>query len=90
MNIIKKGKAMGVNFWQGVPFDPDFILSIMDAEVTLYDTGLVHIDTGVEEITLSIHNCEIVWKYDLSSLHDTPPKNNIKLLRPGKEDKSEE
>lgn len=53
--------------------------SMMDAQVTLYDNGLIHLKTDFEDIHSHIHNCELIW--DFKSREPDPtdrePQDNV-------------
>lgn len=60
MKIMKKGSAMRVIF-----FYPGEEGTYMDhADVTLYENGIVHINSTQEETTTHLQNCEILWRYE--------------------------
>lgn len=71
MNIIKKDNAMRVVFF----YPGEEGTYVDNAEVTLYDNGIVHIVSTQEETTTHLQNCEILWRFEVEST------NNIRELR---------
>jgi len=68
--IIKKGKASRVVFF----YPGEEGTFIMNADVTLYQNGIVHIAHTHEELTTFISNVEIVWR-------DIVTKKSFKALK---------
>lgn len=63
VKIIKKGVAMRVVF-----FYPGEEGTYVDqAQVTLYESGLVHIQAASEETTTHVQNCEILWRFEVNA-----------------------
>lgn len=58
LKILKQGKAKKVVFFysgeEGTYLDQVF--------VTLFENGVVHLETGEEELTTNLRNCEILWE----------------------------
>lgn len=50
-----------------------------NAEVTLYDNGIVHIKSAQEESTTHLQNCEILWKFEVEAEDRT---QKVRLLKP--------
>ena len=73
--ILRQGKAQKVIFFysgeEGTYMD--------QADVTLFENGIVFIASEFEETTVHLSNCEILWRYDSKENH--LPK--IRLLQPG-------
>ena len=75
MRVIKKGPAMRVIF-----FYPGEEGTYVDhAEVTLYENGIVHIDSTQEETTTHLQNCEILWRFETDA---DERQSKVRLLRP--------
>src|SRR6476619_1012639 len=75
MRIIKKGSAMRVIF-----FYPGEEGTYVDhANVTLYENGIVHIQSNQEETTTHLQNCEILWRFETDAEDRT---NKVRLLKP--------
>jgi hypothetical protein len=49
-----------------------------NAEVTLYENGIVHITSNNEESTTHLQNCEILWQFETEA-EDRSTK--VRLLR---------
>jgi hypothetical protein len=75
MKVIKRGPAMRVIF-----FYPGEEGTYVDhANVTLYENGIVHIDSNQEETTTHLQNCEILWRFETDS---DERANKVRLLKP--------
>lgn len=72
--IIKKGPAMRVIFF----YPGEEGTYIDNAEVTLFENGIVHIRSPQEETTTHLQNCEILWNYELES---DERGNKVRLLK---------
>jgi hypothetical protein len=60
VKVLKKGPAMRVIF-----FYPGEEGTYVDhAEVTLYENGIIHIQSNQEETTTHLQNCEILWRFE--------------------------
>lgn len=78
MKIIRKGPAMRVIF-----FYPGEEGTYVDhADVTLYENGIVHINSNQEETTTHLQNCEILWRFETDA-EDRISK--VRLLKPKSE-----
>ena len=56
-----------------------------NAEVTLYENGIVHITSNNEESTTHLQNCEILWHFETDAEDRT---NKVRLLKPKSESRS--
>lgn len=75
MKVIKRGPAMRVIF-----FYPGEEGTYVDhANVTLYENGIVHIDSNQEETTTHLQNCEILWRFETDA---DERANKVRLLKP--------
>jgi hypothetical protein len=74
-SIVRKGSAMRVIFFY--PGEEGTYLD--NAEVTLYENGVVHIQSNQEETTTHLQNCEILWRFEVDS-DDRASK--LRLLKP--------
>src|ERR1700744_5462417 len=75
VKIIKKGVAMRVIF-----FYPGEEGTYVDhPEVTLYENGIIQINSHQEETTAHLQNCEIIWRFE-SDAEDRSSK--VRLLKP--------
>lgn len=73
--ILRHGPAIRVVF-----FYPGEEGTYVDqAQVTLYENGIVFIRWQGEETTTHLHNCEILWK---SELNADDRAGQLKLLKP--------
>lgn len=78
MRVIKKGPAMRVIF-----FYPGEEGTYVDhADVTLYENGIVHINSNQEETTTHLQNCEILWRFETDADERV---NKVRLLKPKSE-----
>lgn len=73
--IIKTGPALRVIFYY--PGEEGTYME--NVNVTVYDTGAVHIESKTEESTAHLQNCEIIWRFDLGK---EPQTDKIRLIRP--------
>ena len=78
LGVLKKGMAQRVVFF----YPGEEGTYVDNAEVTLFENGIVHIKTGFEEATTSIGSCEILWRFE-GGLSHGERANNVRLLRPG-------
>ena len=62
-------------------FAYDDIVSVENAMVTLFASGIVHVNSELEECTSHITACEIIWR----SGSDDENKNNLRVLKPKKD-----
>ncbi|OFZ80830.1 MAG: hypothetical protein A2583_01615 [Bdellovibrionales bacterium RIFOXYD1_FULL_53_11] len=51
-----------------------------NADVTLYENGVVHIMSPLEETTAHLQNCEIMWQYAAVGADDRTGK--IRIFKP--------
>lgn len=73
--VLKKGTAKRIIFF----YPGEEGTYVENAEVTLYENGIVHIECAHEETTAHLQNCEIIWKFDAED-EDRPGK--VRLLKP--------
>jgi len=52
-----------------------------NAQVTLYENGVVHIRSSQEETTTHLQNCEILWRFHVEGEERA---NKVRLLKPQK------
>ena len=57
------------------------------ANVTLYENGIVHINSNQEETTTHLQNCEILWRFETDS-DDRATK--VRLLKPKSDNRQAE
>jgi hypothetical protein len=50
------------------------------AEVTLFENGIVLIQTPLEESTTHLRNCEILWRYETDA-EDRSSNGKVRLLK---------
>lgn len=75
VKILKKGHAMRVIFF----YPGEEGTYVDNADVTLYENGIIHIQSNQEETTTHLQNCEILWRFELDS-EDRASK--LRLLKP--------
>lgn len=52
---------------------------VENANVTLFDNGIVHIQSNNEETTTHLQNCEILWSFDVEGEERV---TKVRLLKP--------
>lgn len=75
MRILKKGHAMRVIFF----YPGEEGTYVDNAEVTLYENGIIHIRSMQEETTTHLQNCEILWRFEVDA---EDRANKLRLLKP--------
>src|SRR5258708_8264794 len=75
MKIIRKGPAMRVIFF----YPGEEGTYVDNANVILYENGIVHIKSNQEETTTHLQNCEILWNFEIESEERA---NKVRLLKP--------
>ena len=58
-----------------------------NAQVTLFENGIIHIKSNQEETTTHLQNCEILWRFEAESSDDRTT-NKVRLLKPKPESRS--
>jgi hypothetical protein len=88
LRVLKKGHAMRVIFF----YPGEEGTYVDNAEVTLFENGLVHLRSNLEETTTHLQNCEILWRFrvEAEDRAGAGGVNKIRLLKPRAEvDKAE-
>lgn len=75
MKALKKGTAMRVIFF----YPGEEGTYVDNANVTLYENGIVHIKSAQEETTTHLQNCEILWNFETEA---EDRSNKVRLLKP--------
>ena len=75
MKIIKKGQAMRVIFF----YPGEEGTYVDNANVTLYENGIVHMKSAQEETTTHLQNIEILWNFEVEG---EDRANKVRLLKP--------
>ncbi|MEN9722637.1 MAG: hypothetical protein RJB38_623 [Pseudomonadota bacterium] len=76
IRVLKKGHAMRVVF-----FYPGEEGTYIDhADVTIYENGIVHLKSALEETTTHLQNCEILWSFKTDA-EDRNAPGKIRLLK---------
>jgi hypothetical protein len=75
MKILKKGHAMRVIFF----YPGEEGTYIDNADVVLYENGIIHIKSNQEETTTHLQNCEILWRFEVEG---EDRANKVRLLKP--------
>ena len=75
VGILKKGPAMRVIFF----YPGEEGTYIDNAEVTLFENGIIHIRSNQEETTTHLKNCEILWHFEMDA---EDRANKVRLLKP--------
>ena len=75
VKVLKKGPAMRVIFF----YPGEEGTYIDNADVTLYENGIIHIKSHQEETTTHLQNCEILWRFETEA---EDRANKVRLLKP--------
>ena len=75
VRVLKKGPAMRVIFF----YPGEEGTYIDNADVTLYENGIIHIKSHQEETTTHLQNCEILWRFETEA---EDRANKVRLLKP--------
>lgn len=81
VKILKKAPAMRIIFF----YPGEEGTYVDNAEVTLYDNGIVHIHSNQEETTTHLQNCEILWRFEVDG---EDRANKVRLLKPKAESRT--
>jgi hypothetical protein len=76
VKILKKGSAMRVIFF----YPGEEGTYVDNANVILYENGVVHIKSNQEETTTHLQNCEILWNFEVENAEER--SNKVRLLKP--------
>ena len=75
LRVVRTGTAMRVIF-----FYPGEEGTYVDhPEVILYENGIVHISSQLEETTAHLQNCEILWRYETEA---EERGSKVRLIKP--------
>ncbi len=80
MGILKQGHAMRVIFF----YPGEEGTYVDNADVTLFENGIIHIRSNQEETTTHLQNCEILWRFETDASVDDRA-NKVRLLKPNRE-----
>ena len=83
MKVLRKGPAMRVIFF----YPGEEGTYVDNAEVTLYENGIVHITSDQEQSTTHLQKCEILWNFHTEA--DERATTKVRLLKPKAEAKVE-
>jgi hypothetical protein len=83
VRILKKGPAMRVIFF----YPGEEGTYVDNAEVTLFDNGIIHIQSNQEETTTHLQNCEILWRFETDA---EDRANKLRLLKPKSDSRAAE
>jgi hypothetical protein len=75
MKVLKKGSAMRVIFF----YPGEEGTYVDNADVTLYENGIVQIKSAQEETTTHLQNCEILWNFQVDG---EDGQGKLRLLKP--------
>ena len=75
LKILKRGPAMRVIFF----YPGEEGTYVDNAQVTLYENGIIHIASNQEETTTHLQNCEILWRFEVDG---EDRANKVRLLKP--------
>ncbi|MBU6374559.1 MAG: hypothetical protein KGQ59_01055 [Bdellovibrionales bacterium] len=74
--VLRKGHAMRVIFF----YPGEEGTYIDNASVTVYENGIVHLKSALEETTTHLQNCEILWTFK-NEAEDRNSPSKIRLLK---------
>src|SRR4051812_23384970 len=74
LKTLKKGRAMRVIFF----YPGEEGTYIDNADVTLFENGIVYIASNQEETTTHLQNCEILWQFEQEGEERA---NKVRLLK---------
>jgi hypothetical protein len=83
LKVLKKGHAMRIIFF----YPGEEGTYVDNANVTLFENGIVHISSNMEETTTHLQNCEILWQFEVDAEDRT---QKVRLLKPKGELRSTE
>jgi hypothetical protein len=75
LKVLKRGHAMRVIFF----YPGEEGTYVDNAQVTLYENGIIHIASNQEETTTHLQNCEILWRFEVDG---EDRANKVRLLKP--------
>jgi len=80
LRVVKKGLAQRVVFF----YPGEEGTYIDNAHVTLYATGIVHIEASNEVTTTHLQHCEILWRFQEMDTADSKSRGpaTVRLLKP--------
>ncbi len=78
LNVLRQGHAMRVIFF----YPGEEGTYVDNAEVTLFDNGIIHIKSNQEETTTHLQNCEILWRFETEADERV---SKVRLLKPNRE-----
>ncbi len=81
LKILRKGDAMRVIFF----YPGEEGTYVDNAQVTLFENGIIHIKSNQEETTTTIQNCEILWRFEVDGEDRT---SKVRLLKPKSESRA--
>ncbi|MGK5086081.1 hypothetical protein WDW86_00850 [Bdellovibrionota bacterium FG-2] len=73
--IIKRANAMRVIFF----YPGEEGTYVDNADVTLFENGIVHIRSHQEETTTHLQNCEVLWRFEQEGEERV---SKVRLLKP--------
>jgi hypothetical protein len=76
--VLRSGHAMRVIFF----YPGEEGTYVDNAEVTLFQNGIIHIKSNQEETTTHLQNCEILWRFETDAEERS---NKVRLLKPNRE-----
>jgi len=77
LRVLRRGQAMRVIFF----YPGEEGTYVDNAEVTVFENGIVHLKSPMEETMTHLQNCEILWRFKLEA-EDRNSINKIRLLKP--------
>ena len=77
LQVLRRGHAMRVVFF----YPGEEGTYIDNADVTIFENGIVHLKSALEETTTHLQNCEILWRFKVEAEERNSP-NKIRLLKP--------
>src|SRR4051812_267373 len=83
LKILRQGSAMRVIFF----YPGEEGTYVDNADVVLFENGIVQINSNQEETTTHLQNCEILWRFETDAEERV---NKVRLLKPKVESRESE
>lgn len=82
VKALKKGNAARVIFF----YPGEEGTYVDNAQVTVYENGIVHLKSANEETTTHLQNCEILWRFEVEA--EDRAASKVRLLKPKSESRA--
>lgn len=75
MEVLRRGKCQFINFF----YPNGDALGMEDADVTLYENGIVEVFTDLDQFTTHLTHCELIWSHKEPE-PDKPETGNVRQI----------